>query len=64
MSIMNRPGLREFISEFKESKSGVLGAGLTLICFWAALLAPVISPQNPYDLSQLYLQNSYLPPTF
>ena len=60
--IMDRPGLKEFLSEFKESKSGVLGAGLTVVCLLAALLAPVISPQNPYDLSQLYLQNSYLPP--
>lgn len=60
---MNRSVLTEHWTEFREDASGLLGLALTLGCILAALLAPFISPQNPYDLSQLFLQNSYLSPT-
>lgn len=53
----------EFWEEFKESRSGVIGAEITALCLLAAILAPLISPQNPYDLKQLFLQNSYKGPT-
>jgi peptide/nickel transport system permease protein len=55
-------GWREFWAEFRESKSGVFGAGLTLAFVLAALLAPFLSPQDPYDLTQLFLKYSNLPP--
>jgi peptide/nickel transport system permease protein len=54
---------RENWEEFKESRRGIFGAALTLVLILLALLAPVISPQNPYDLTQLYLDRSNLPPT-
>ena len=60
---MNRTAWLEFWTEFRESKSGLIGAGVTMLCLLAAFLAPWISPQNPYDLSQLFLQNSYKAPT-
>jgi peptide/nickel transport system permease protein len=60
---VNRSVLTEHWTEFREDASGLLGLALTLGCILAALLAPFISPQNPYDLSQLFLQNSYLSPT-
>jgi peptide/nickel transport system permease protein len=60
---MPRQAISEFWEEFKESKTGIVGAVITLLCVLAALLAPLISPQNPYDLVQLYLKNSYMPPT-
>jgi peptide/nickel transport system permease protein len=59
---MNLSGLREFWEEFRESKSGLFGAALTLFLILAALFAPLISPQNPYDLTQLFLENSNLAP--
>ncbi|MCB1387336.1 MAG: ABC transporter permease [Nitratireductor sp.] len=47
---------------FKSSKSAV-GAAITLgLVIAAALLAPVLSPQNPYDLASLELWNAELPP--
>ena len=59
---MNLSGGREFWEEFRESKSGLFGAALTLLLILAALFAPLISPQNPYDLTQLFLENSNMAP--
>jgi peptide/nickel transport system permease protein len=60
---MNRQVWLDFWEEFRESKIGIMGAAITMLCLLIAFLAPIISPQNPYDLTQLYLQNSYMPPT-
>lgn len=54
---------RENWDEFRESRRGIFGAALTLLLILVALLAPVISPQDPYDLTQLYLDKSNLAPT-
>ena len=59
---MNLSGGREFWEEFRESKSGLFGAALTLLLILTALFAPLISPQNPYDLTQLFLENSNMAP--
>jgi peptide/nickel transport system permease protein len=61
---MPREAISQFWEEFKESKSGVIGAMITLLCVLAAVLAPLVSPQNPYDLAQLFLNNSFMPPTW
>jgi len=55
--------LHEFWDEFRESKRGIFGAILTCVLILVALLAPVISPQDPYNLALLFLDNSNLPPT-
>ena len=55
--------LNEYWDEFRESKRGIFGAILTCVLILAALMAPVISPQDPYDLAQLFLEKSNLPPT-
>jgi len=60
---MNRQAWLDFWEEFRESKIGIMGAAITLLCLLIAFLAPLISPQNPYDLSQLYLQKSHMSPT-
>jgi peptide/nickel transport system permease protein len=60
---MNRQVWLDFWEEFRESKIGIMGAAITMLCLLIAFLATIISPQNPYDLTQLYLQNSYMPPT-
>ena len=59
---MNRVAMAEFWVEFKESPGGLIGGGLTLFCLLAALLAPWISPQDPYDLAALFLRNSFKAP--
>lgn len=54
--------LQRIAADFGQSKLALAGlAGLTLILL-AALFAPLISPQNPYDLAQLDVLDSRLPP--
>jgi peptide/nickel transport system permease protein len=59
---VERARFREFWEEFREGGTGVVGAVLTAACILAALSAPWISPQDPYDLAQLFLDNSNRPP--
>ncbi len=53
---------RQQVSEYLESRLAVFGAGLLLTILMAALVAPWISPQDPYDLAQLDILNGKLPP--
>jgi peptide/nickel transport system permease protein len=51
-----------FVSDFLESRLAVLGLITFMIVLVIALLAPYLSPQNPYDLMQLDIMNGKLPP--
>jgi peptide/nickel transport system permease protein len=54
--------LQRFVSQFVAAPGAVIGAiGLVAIVL-LALFAPVISPQDPYDLKQLDILDSRLPP--
>ena len=53
---------RRFASDFAESKVALAGLALLVAIILAALAAPVISPQNPYDLAQLDVLDSKLAP--
>jgi peptide/nickel transport system permease protein len=53
---------RRFAAEFAESRLALLGLALLAAVVLIALAAPFISPQNPYDLAQLDLLDSKLPP--
>ena len=55
------PG-RRFAAEFAASRIAVAGLALLALIVFVALLAPWISPQNPYDLASLELLDSRLPP--
>jgi peptide/nickel transport system permease protein len=52
----------DVVASFRRSKVAIGAALVTVLLFAAAFLAPVLSPQNPYDPSQLDLLNSNLPP--
>jgi peptide/nickel transport system permease protein len=52
----------EFAEEFASSGAALVGLALLCMVLLAAVLAPWISPQNPYDLTQLQLLDSRLPP--
>jgi len=53
---------RRFWSEFAESRLALLGLALLAIIVLVAVAAPLISPQNPYDLAQLDVMDSKLAP--
>jgi len=53
---------RQFAADFIESRVAVAGLALLALLLLAALLAPWISPQNPYDLARLDLLDARLAP--
>lgn len=54
--------LRRAVADFCNSRLAVGGAVLLLVIVLLALTAPLISPQNPYDLRQLDILDSGQPP--
>ncbi len=54
--------LRRFLAEFARSRLAVLGVVLVALVAFAAIFAPWISPQDPYDLAQLDIMDGRLPP--
>ena len=61
MSSAHSP-FREFVARYARDRIAVLAVGLLGLILAAALFAPLISPQNPYDLAQLDIMDSKLPP--
>ena len=47
---------------FKRSPVTMVAAVLALVCILGAVLAPFLAPHNPYDLTQISLLDSNLPP--
>lgn len=54
--------LRRFIADFCESRVAIGGLILLAAIIIVALAAPLISPQNPYDLNQLDILDGRLEP--
>ncbi len=52
----------DFWNEFRQRKGGLVGLILLIVLILAAALAPLVSPQNPYDMAQLDLESSFKPP--
>lgn len=52
----------DLVREYCEDKFAVLGLIIFLILCCFALAPSLFSPQDPYDLAQLFLKNSFLPP--
>lgn len=61
-SVAAETPLRRFLSQFAESPLAVGAFALLVVIILAALLAPWIAPQNPYDLAQVSVLDSRLPP--
>jgi peptide/nickel transport system permease protein len=54
--------LRRIVSDFGANPIAVVGVVVLGVILLLALFAPLLSPQNPYDLAQLDLMDSRLPP--
>jgi peptide/nickel transport system permease protein len=54
--------IKRFVSRFLEDRLAIFGLVLVIIVTLLALLAPWITPQNPYDLAKVDLMDSKQPP--
>ncbi|MBN9887015.1 ABC transporter permease [Salipiger abyssi] len=54
--------VRDFAREYVRSPGAVLGFAVLLAIVLAAVFAPLLTPQNPYDLMQLDIMDGQLPP--
>lgn len=53
-----------FWAEFRESRVALAAFAVVVAMVGLALLAPLIAPQNPYDLASLVLMDARRPPGF
>ena len=61
MMMANAP-LREFSANYAKSRIALVALIVLALILAASLFAPLISPQNPYDLKQLDIMDSKLAP--
>jgi peptide/nickel transport system permease protein len=62
VTVQTEAPLRRLVADFFDSKLAVAGLVVFAIIVLIALVAPLISPQNPYDLNQLDIMDGRLPP--
>ena len=60
--MMDETPLRQFWRNFRASRSAMAGLALVVLMMLAAVAAPWITPQDPYDLDQLDIMNGRLAP--
>ena len=53
----------ELVQEYFEDKLAVIGLVIFVILGLFALMPALFAPQNPYDLTQLFLENSFQAPS-
>jgi peptide/nickel transport system permease protein len=53
---------KRFAAEFAESRLALVGLAMLVAIVLLAVCAPLVSPQNPYDLAQLDVMDSKLAP--
>lgn len=53
-----------FWAEFRESKVAVAALVVVVLMLGVAIFAPLVAPQNPYDLANLVLMDARRPPGF
>ena len=56
--------LRLFLTEFAESPIAVIAVAVLALIILLAVAAPLITPQNPYDLATLVLTDARRPPGY
>ncbi|GGK31921.1 ABC transporter permease [Salinarimonas ramus] len=54
----------QFFYNWRRNLSAIAGSAIILVCVLIVLFGPLVSPQNPYDLTQLNLLDSYKPPAW
>jgi peptide/nickel transport system permease protein len=54
--------LRDFTADFARDRIAMVALGVLFLILLAAIFAPLVSPQNPYNLAQLDILESKLEP--
>lgn len=54
----------QFVYNWCRNVSAIAGSAIILACVLIVLFGPLVAPQNPYDLTQLNLLDSYKPPAW
>jgi peptide/nickel transport system permease protein len=62
--ILRRVWQHDLAWSFRRSPVTVAAAALTVICVGAALFAPWLSPQDPFDMAALNLSDAFTPPAW
>ncbi len=62
--IVARAADSDLVHSFLRSKVTVVAAFVTAICLVGALLAPLIAPHDPFDLSSITIMDSLVPPAW
>ena len=62
--ILRRVWQHDLAWSFRRSPVTVVAAALTVMCVGAALLAPWLSPQDPFDMAALNLSDAFTPPAW
>ena len=61
MSATDSP-FKRVAADFAESRLALVGLATLIVILFVAICAPLVSPQNPYNLAQLDIMDSKLPP--
>ncbi|PTM57211.1 ABC transporter permease [Phreatobacter oligotrophus] len=61
---MSASPLRQFWDEFRVNRVAVVALGLVVAIVLVSLIAPWITPQNPYDMAGLRLSDARRPPGY
>jgi peptide/nickel transport system permease protein len=64
ISLYNRILKSEMFHNYKHNLPAIIGSIIFLITVLIALIGPFLVNQNPYDLAEISLSNSYLPPAW
>jgi peptide/nickel transport system permease protein len=62
--MIDASALRRFWSDFREDRIAVAALTVVVVMVLAALLAPLIAPQDPYDIGNLNLSDARRPPGY
>lgn len=54
----------EFFFKYKKSTTAIIGSVITISVLLIALFGPLLTVQNPYDLSNINLGDAYKPPAW
>ena len=60
--MINRARQSRFVYDFLHDPSAILGSVILVGFFFAAVFAPWLAPQNPYDLGKVSLEHFLTPP--